>query len=481
MIGEKYHVTGEIGAGGMGAVYDAIHSKTGRRVAIKLIRENVLGKSGEATRRFEREARAAGAIDSQHVAQVLDSGEDPASGLPYIVIEFLQGEDLRSLLARHGRLDPPVALAIVAQALLGIRKAHESDIVHRDLKPANIFVAKADDDQRIVKVLDFGIAKFVESGRSASIDSVDEPRLVSAEQPTTVESTQLTRHGDVIGSPPYMSPEQLRSSAHVDGRTDVWSMGVVLYECLAGVTPTHHLALTHAKVAAIMTEDARPIGDLAPWVSPEVQAIVARALQRDPSRRFASAQEMLAAVRSLLPSGITLTESMLSAGASQAELADDATTQKVVEGGVLPNDEALAPTLPSNGNRLLSVGVDAHEDHTASRSARRWTLLAAAAAIVAVVSGSAIFIATRSSPVRGTVERVAADSAITEHPSSMPSMPAMQAAPSSSPPAIASETPPHPSTARGPTRRSEPAVRQSGIPGARPLAQPGASAGRDHM
>jgi eukaryotic-like serine/threonine-protein kinase len=160
VIDQKYQVVRLLGKGGMGAVYEARHVGTGRRVAVKVIlNENGLPQHVDVLARFQREARAAGAIESMHITQVLDTGVDPRGGHPYLVMEYLAGEDLHQTLERLGPLSPDLALRIAVQACLGLAKAHEGGVVHRDIKPANIFLARQDAGQIWVKLLDFGIAK----------------------------------------------------------------------------------------------------------------------------------------------------------------------------------------------------------------------------------------------------------------------------------------------------------------------------------
>ena len=277
VVAGKYHVVRLLAEGGMGAVYDAIHAKTGRRVALKLIHEHALSKGPKAIRRFEREAKAAGAIDSSHVVQVLDAGEDDASGMPFLVMEHLEGEDLRRVLAR-GPLSEERALAIALETCRGLVAAHAADVVHRDLKPANLFLAETDDGRRVVKILDFGIAKLVE-------DEAD--------------TGALTTTGDLVGTPLYMSPEQLASPGDVDHRSDLWSLGVVLYEMLSGAVPTADVHAIGARVYAICHVPSASLTERVAGISPEIAAVVARALALDPAARFASAEEMLAALRAV--------------------------------------------------------------------------------------------------------------------------------------------------------------------------------------
>jgi serine/threonine protein kinase len=277
VVAGKYHVVQLLAEGGMGAVYDAIHAKTGRRVALKLIHEHALSKGPKAIRRFEREAKAAGAIDSSHVVQVLDAGEDDASGMPFLVMEYLEGEDLRRVLAR-GPISEARALAIALETCRGLVAAHAADVVHRDLKPANLFLAETNDGRRVVKILDFGIAKLVEDDTATGA---------------------LTTTGDLVGSPLYMSPEQLASPGDVDHRSDLWSLGVVLYEMLSGSVPTADVHAIGARVYAICHVPAASLTERVAGIRPEIAAVVARALALDPAARFASAQEMLAALRAV--------------------------------------------------------------------------------------------------------------------------------------------------------------------------------------
>jgi serine/threonine-protein kinase len=289
----KYHITRLVGAGAMGSVFEAEHTGTGRRVAVKVISSGDLTRDEQIVGRFQREARAAGAIDTQYITQVLDTGRDRESGLPYLVMEYLTGEDVQHLLKRLGPISPDLALRIAAQACLGLQKAHEAKVVHRDIKPANLFLARRDAGEIIVKLLDFGIAK------------------VKMDQANEAEGNELTRTGSMLGSPLYMSPEQARGNKSIDHRADIWSLGVVLYQALAGRTPYQHITALGQLIIAICSEWPQSVQDFAPWVSPEVTAIVHRALRHNPEERFQSAAEMFAAIRQLLPYGWTIHEDML--------------------------------------------------------------------------------------------------------------------------------------------------------------------------
>jgi eukaryotic-like serine/threonine-protein kinase len=269
----------------MGAVYEGRHTGTGRRVAVKVITAD-LAKSPGLVQRFEVEARAGGGIDSQYIAQVLDTGTSD-TGAPYIVMEYLVGEDLYQLISRVAPLPTDLALRITAQACLGLEKAHQGKIIHRDIKPANIFLNERDGEIGI-KILDFGVAKIrAEEGQIA---------------------TSLTRTGSLLGSPLYMSPEQARGDKNIDQRSDIWSLGVVLYEQLCSVTPFHEIEGLGSLIIAICGETPLPIQRRAQWVPPEVATILNKALSQKPSDRFGSMYEMYRAIKAVLPGGSTTIE-----------------------------------------------------------------------------------------------------------------------------------------------------------------------------
>ena len=282
VIGGKYRITELIGQGGMGTVFEAVHTGTGSRVAIKLIVSNDIKE--EVFVRFQREARAAGTIDSHHIVRIFDMGTDDRSGSPYMVMERLYGEDVSQLMRRVGALSPQVACALACQAALGLAKAHESGVVHRDIKPANLFLHDGGDaGELVVKILDFGIAKV----------------LMDALQKS--EEGGLTRTGSMLGSPHYMSPEQAQGLRSIDHRSDIWSLGVVLYKMLCGQTPHAHLQTLGQVILAICSQPARPVQELAPWIPPDVARVVHRALQPDPAQRWQSAYEMFSALQQVMP------------------------------------------------------------------------------------------------------------------------------------------------------------------------------------
>ena len=273
-VAGKYRVDRLIGKGGMGAVFQAANLVIGKRVALKFLGQEA-ARDREACLRFQREAEAAGMAESAHIVQIFDSGVTD-SGLPFLVMELLSGEDLRARLRREGRLSVAAALRIVSQVLRALLCAHEAGIVHRDLKPDNVFLCARDDDPSFVKVVDFGISKV------AGVRAAD----------------TLTRRGTVLGTAFYMSPEQAQSFADIDGRTDLFSVGAILFEMLAGKPP--HVAPTYeAVLIAICTQDAVDVRTLAPGVPAAVAALISRALERERDRRFQTAREFLTALNSL--------------------------------------------------------------------------------------------------------------------------------------------------------------------------------------
>ncbi|HEX6767387.1 MAG TPA: serine/threonine-protein kinase, partial [Polyangiaceae bacterium] len=222
------------------------------------------------------------AISSENVVRTLDAGSDERLALPYIIMELLHGTDLSSVLKREGALDPQLVVRLVLQAARGIAAAHARKVVHRDIKPANLFLQMDENTQAVtVKVCDFGVAK-----RTRSDDSRGGSR----------SHLSLTRTGGMLGSPMYMSPEQARNAKHVDGRADIWSLGVVTWEALTGKRLWGQQTSLGELIVAICTEPIDRLEDIAPWAPRDLARVVHKALERDLMQRTASMQAFIAAL-----------------------------------------------------------------------------------------------------------------------------------------------------------------------------------------
>ncbi len=271
VIAGKYVVERLLGKGGMGVVVAARHLQLREEVALKFLHVEMARKPALVIR-FDREARAAARIKSEHVARVLDVGtmED---GVPFIVMEMLSGSDLHRLSAARGPLPWNEAALYVAQACDAVAEAHRYGIVHRDLKPANLFLTHRADGSPLVKVLDFGISKMAEEG-----------------------AEELTATTDVLGSPLYMSPEQIESPKDVDARADVWALGAILYKLLSG-RAAFAAATAGSSLAKIVKDAPPPLHPQRPDVPPELEALVMRCLEKDLNNRVQTVVELARALQ----------------------------------------------------------------------------------------------------------------------------------------------------------------------------------------
>ena len=266
LIDEKYRIVRLVGEGGMGAVYEAEHAFLERLVAIKVLAPG-MAESPEAIRRFYQEAKAAAKIGHENICEVTDVGQTQG-GMPYIVMQLLHGKSLAAEIAAKGPLRIGRAVDVATQALAALSAAHAAGIVHRDMKPDNLFLTRVAGRDDFVKVLDFGISKVRSAAGSGGIG--------------------LTKTGTVLGTPAYMSPEQARGETEVDGRADVWAMGVVTYEMLVGAPPfegTNYNQVIYNVVCASIP----PPRSRRDAVSGDLDAVVMRALERDPAKRFPTA------------------------------------------------------------------------------------------------------------------------------------------------------------------------------------------------
>ncbi len=294
VVAERYRLEEILGRGGMGSVWRARHLSLDTPCAIKFI-DGEAGDAAELRVRFEREAKAAAQLRSPNVVQVLDHGV--WSGTPYLVMELLDGEDLATRLARAGHLSPAETIAIARDVARALGRAHAAGIVHRDLKPENIFLVN-DGDREIAKVLDFGIAKVHQT------EALGGPK---------------TRTGSLIGTPHYMSPEQADGTRKVDHRSDVWSLGVIVIECLSGRKPFDSDALGDL-LMRIMSRPIPTVADLGVSAGDGLEAWWARASARTAESRFQSAQELVTALVAALPD----------AGAAEAPTSTAVASRRVV-------------------------------------------------------------------------------------------------------------------------------------------------------
>jgi serine/threonine-protein kinase len=272
VLAGKYRVDRVLGAGGMGIVVAAHHMQLEEKVALKFLLPDALA-SADAVSRFFREAKAAVKIKSEHVAHVTDIGQ-LENGAPYIVMEYLEGADLAAWLRERGAMPVVQAVDFVLQACEAIAEAHALGVVHRDLKPANLFCITRPDGQLSIKVLDFGISKIVTPG---------------------VQRNDVTSTATIVGTPAYMSPEQLQSSKGVDSRTDIWSLGVILFELLTAQVPFCADSLSEV-IIQIAVAPAPLVRSLRRDVPAGLEQLIARCLEKDREHRFLSLSELAIAL-----------------------------------------------------------------------------------------------------------------------------------------------------------------------------------------
>ena len=342
VLAEKYCVERVLGSGGMGIVVAARHLRLDERVAIKFLHPDAL-TNAEAVARFEREARAAAKIKSEHVARVSDVGTLD-NGCPYMIMEYLEGEDLADWVQQRGPLAVDQAVEFLLQICEAMAEAHGLGIVHRDLKPANLFCIRRADGQLSIKVLDFGISKFAESG----------PGL------------DMTHANAVMGSPLYMSPEQMVSARSVDARTDIWSMGVILYELISGRAPFRGENLPEVCLS-IASQPTPPLRPTRPDAPANLDAVIAKCLQKDRKKRYANVAELAVALGPFAPKHARALIGRIS---------------RVVQGSGLQDSALASPPSSNPSGEPSSPATLASWGHTGPRGRRHHAgLLGVAAAI----------------------------------------------------------------------------------------------------
>jgi serine/threonine-protein kinase len=368
LIAGKYRVERVLGAGGMGVVAAATHVDLAQRVAVKFLLREACG-DGVAVARFLREARAAVRIQSEHVARVTDVGTLP-DGAPYMVMEYLVGSDLAQLVQANGAVPLEEAVEYVLQACEAVAEAHALGIVHRDLKPSNLFLARRADGTPLVKVLDFGISK----ARVLELDGR--------------EAASMTATSAMMGSPLYMSPEQMRSAKNVDARTDVWSLGVILYELLTG-KPVYEAETLPGLCAMIASDPVPPLRARRSEIPPGLEEVVLRCLEKDVARRWQSVAELAAALAPWAP--------------KRARLSVERVVR--VARGAGMSAPQLAPSVPPpkhEAPHAQAATAGAFGTTVRQRSARRrW--IAAGAAILIVAGAIAASLLARRRDTRASV------------------------------------------------------------------------------
>jgi serine/threonine protein kinase len=339
VVDGKYHVLRRLACGGMGSVYEARHTVVGRHVALKFLHEQYAQRSS-MVQRFLREAQAAGSIASEHIISVLDYGT--SEGTPYLVMELVLGQDLREILAQSPRLPVERAVRIVLDACRGLALAHERGLIHRDLKPANICVSRRSDGREVAKVIDFGVAKLR-------------------------DGAELSEEGTLIGTLGYMAPEQLTDQKQLDARADIYALGVILYQSLAGRPP--HICNRSELLYRIVSVDPKPLGELCPELPPGLAEVVHKALCRNKERRYASVRDFAAALeRFARDDGVSFA---LPAGAAPAPDPRGEPTRELRRGtglgtaetelGSSPTWVALAQTTNSRAHRQCEPSTRADE------------------------------------------------------------------------------------------------------------------------
>ncbi|HEX8790842.1 MAG TPA: serine/threonine-protein kinase [Polyangiaceae bacterium] len=419
ILDDKYRIVRVIGVGGMGTVYEGEHSLIRRRVAIKVLAPDS-SRTPDVLQRFERESQAAGQIGSDHILEVLDIGTTE-DGQRYLVMEYLDGETLSARIERIGRLPAGHIALLARQILVGLMAAHDAGIVHRDLKPDNVFILREKAGLRdFVKIIDFGISKFVEDGAF-------HPKLTSS--------------GAVLGTPSYMSPEQARGKT-VDARSDLHSVGVILFEAVTGRVPFSGQNFNEM-MYQIATGDRPRVRDLVPDLDPSFEAIIDRAMQRDPEKRYQSAREFKNELEAWMRAN------SLSTATGEIVLADVAAAVLGMPEGPPPSSvNKNAPTLAAPSRTVTNASVDTVV-LPGRRSRTRWIVASVAAAGAIVVAMG--MVASRRTPAPATASpspspSPASSPAADTTPSSSAAAPAAtvaSASPSASAPEAMSTSAPH--------------------------------------
>jgi serine/threonine-protein kinase len=357
VLAGKLRLDEPIASGGMGHVWLGRHLLLDLPIALKFMDASLIA-SPEARARFEREARAAAQLRSQHIVQILDYGLH--EGAPYIVMEHLVGEDLRTRLERQKKLSLKEISTIVGEVAKGLKLAHDAGIVHRDLKPGNVFLARVGDDE-IAKILDFGVAKS-----------------------TDARTAETTTTGRLLGSPEYMSPEQARGGV-IDPRSDLWSLGVIVFRALTGKRPftAAHVGDLLVKICADPIPRATAI---APELPPAIEDFFERALCRSPDGRFASAKGLSDALAAIADGSIGVTAPPISAPQASAATVVERSEATVSLAVPAPEKSVEAPPRSRAWIGVVAFGALVAVIAIAATQSARWHSVAAPESATAVVT-----------------------------------------------------------------------------------------------
>jgi eukaryotic-like serine/threonine-protein kinase len=362
VLAGKYRIDQLLGSGGMAVVVSAYHVHLDQRVALKFLRPEALAQP-ETVARFAREARAAAKIKSEYVAQVFDVAELD-NGVPYMVMEYLAGQDLSSWLQEHGAMAIEQAVELLLQACEAIADAHAQGIIHRDLKPPNLFCVRRSDGLLAIKVLDFGISKIT------TCSAAD-------------QDPRMTKTSVVFGSPLYMSPEQMLSARDVDARTDIWALGAILFELIAGHSPFVGETLPEV-YARISSQPPPPLRTYRPEAPPALEAVILKCLEKDRAHRYFNVAELALALQPFAPDR---------AKASVERVC------RVIEAAGLTSTALSLPSSSSTTPGLKGVGTHAAWGQTTRSSAQRASAKslgwAAVALGVAVAISAAVYWMTK--------------------------------------------------------------------------------------
>ena len=432
LVADKYRIAEVLGRGGMGLVVAAEHMQLQEKVALKFLRLDTETPQ-EFQTRFVREAQVTAKLRGEHVARIRDFGV-LEEGTPYMVMEYLEGTDLRKLLKQFGKLPVESALEYLMQTCEGVAEAHAAGVIHRDLKPSNLFLTKRPDGSDLIKILDFGVAKMVQGS----------------------DRDELTAAGMLLGSPRYMSPEQLKGAKDIDGRADIWSLGAILYELLVGRAP--FLAQTTAALCVKILSSEMPASICADRsdVPPELEAVVLGCLERDVSKRIpdvATLAGRLADAMKLpwLEPAATRVAAVLERRAMQ----QTGTYSTISSTQPRPGLVAAIGNAQVQSSAISRSAIDVAwtQSHPSSSRKRTWALVAIAA--VVLLGGAGLFAAFHNSeqPVPAAEPSSSEPSAATSAPAPVEPSATASTAPAPDDSGATAATPPSPDAGEGKAKR----------------------------